>query len=91
MGPDPVIPALSAEAACGRCGTQTHAAVKLKETEARVRLEQALKQKMEELKLCQVRLKKAQGEIFKAQNALVEVEKMRPNVLLPKPGASRGS
>ena len=56
----------------------THAAVRLKEeTETRIRLEQALKQKAEELKLYQVQLKKAQGEIYKAQDALAEVEKMR--------------
>ena len=56
----------------------THAAVRLKEeTEARIRLEQTLKQKAEELKLYQVQLKKAQGEIYKAQDALAEVEKMR--------------
>jgi len=56
----------------------TNAAVRLKEeTEARIRLEQALKRKSEELKLYQVQLKKAQGEIFKAQDALAEVEKMR--------------
>ena len=56
----------------------THAAVRLKdETEVRTRLEQALKQKAEELKLYQVQLKKAQGEIYKAQDALAEVEKMR--------------
>ena len=56
----------------------THAAVRLKEeTDARVRLEQALKQKAEELKLYHVQLKKAQGEIYKAQDALAEVEKMR--------------
>ena len=55
-----------------------HSAHKLKEeTEARIRLEQAMKQKAEELKLYQVQLKKAQGEIFKAQDALAEVEKMR--------------
>jgi len=56
----------------------THAAVRLKdETETRTRLEQALKQKAEELRLYQVQLKKAQGEIYKAQDALAEVEKMR--------------
>ena len=56
----------------------THAAVRLKEeTEVRIRLDQALKQKNEELKLYQVQLKKAQGEIYKAQDALAEVEKMR--------------
>jgi len=56
----------------------THSAHKLKEeTEARIRLEQAMKQKAEELKLYQVQLKKAQSEIYKAQDALAEVEKMR--------------
>ena len=40
-------------------------------------MEQTLKQKSEGLKLYQVRLKKAQGEIYKAQDALVVVEKMR--------------
>jgi len=55
-----------------------HSAHKLKEeTEARIRLEQAMKQKAEELKLYQVQLKKAQSEIYKAQDALAEVEKMR--------------
>lgn len=33
-------------------------------------------QKSEELKLYQVQLKKAQGEVYKAQDALTEVEKM---------------
>jgi len=56
----------------------THTAHKLKEeTEARLRLEQAMKQKAEELKLYQHQLKKAQTEIYKAQDALAEVEKMR--------------
>ena len=56
----------------------TNAAVRMKEeTEARVRLEQALKQKTEELKMYQIQLKKAQGEIFRAQDALADVEKMR--------------
>ena len=56
----------------------THTAVRLKEeTETRVRLEQTLKQKAEELKLYQVQLKRAQAEIYKAQDALAEVEKMR--------------
>ena len=56
----------------------TNAAVRMKEeTEARVRLEQALKQKTEELKMYQIQLKKAQGEIYRAQDALADVEKMR--------------
>jgi hypothetical protein len=56
----------------------TNSAVRLKEeTEARIRAEQAMKRKAEELKLYQVQLKKAQGEIFRAQDALAEVEKMR--------------
>ena len=54
------------------------AATRLKEEmEARVRLEQALNQKAAELKLYQVQLKKAQGEMFKAQDALVELGRMR--------------
>jgi len=63
------------------------------ETEARIRSEQKLKQKAEELTLYQVQLKKAQGEIYKAQDALAEVDKMRDeaDTLLPKPGVLRGS
>jgi hypothetical protein len=56
----------------------SNAAVRLKEeTEVRVRAEHALKQKTEELKLYQVQLKKAQGEIYRAQDALKVVENMR--------------
>ena len=55
-----------------------HAAARLKEeTETRIRLEQLLKQKAEELKMHQVQLNQAQREIYKAQDALAEVEKMR--------------